>query len=95
MPDMNIKFETLAQAEVDLGVAYRAAQDVITELETALKHKLGEWTGEAEAAYTQAQKDWAKAFQHMQHVLNQAHVHIATAHELYTQVERQNVTIWR
>ena len=95
MPDMNIKFETLAQAQVDLEVAYRAAQDVITELETALKHKLGEWTGDAETAYSDAQKEWAKAFEHMHHVLKQAGVHIATAHELYTQVERQNVTIWR
>jgi WXG100 family type VII secretion target len=92
---LNIKFETLEQAEVDLGVALRAAQDAISQLETALKHKLGDWTGAAEQAYSAAQDQWRAAFKHMEAVLTKAQGHVANARELYADVERQNVSIWR
>lgn len=91
---MNIKYETLADAQNDLAAAYAAAQATIDELKNKLAGGLAEWTGAAREAYDQVQRDWNTAFAHMAAVLQQAHVHLGNANEMYQAVERQNATIW-
>jgi WXG100 family type VII secretion target len=92
---LKIQYETLQQAQTDLGVAYTAAKNAIDELRVKLDQSLGQWSGDAQTAYVQVKNDWDRAFGHMADVLAQAHVHMGNAHELYQQVERQNVSIWQ
>jgi WXG100 family type VII secretion target len=91
---LKIQYETLQQAQTDLAVAYTAAHNGIDDLRTKLDQHLAEWTGDARDAYTQAQLDWHRAFEHMAQVLNKAQIHLANAHDLYQAVERQNLSIW-
>lgn len=91
---MNIQYETLQQAQTDLGAAYAAAKNAIDELKTRLEQGLESWTGDAQKVYLQVKDDWDRAFAHMASVLQQAHVHMGNAHDMYQQVERQNVSIW-
>jgi WXG100 family type VII secretion target len=92
---LKIQYETLQQAQIDLGVAYNAAKNAIDELRAKLDQSLASWTGDAQTAYVQVKLDWDKAFAHMAAVLQKAHVHMGNAHEMYQQVERQNVSIWQ
>jgi WXG100 family type VII secretion target len=91
---MNIRFETLEQAQTDLATGYAAAKQTIEDLKAKLNQNLADWNGDARETYAQVQNDWDKAFAHMAAVLQKAHVHIGNAHEMYTQVERQNKSIW-
>ena len=91
---LQIQYETLQQAQTDLGVAYAAAKSAIDELRSKLDKGLADWSGDAQTAYTEVKGDWDKAFDHMSAVLARAQVHVGNAHEMYTQVERQNVSIW-
>ena len=91
---LNIRFETLQQAEEDLGMAYAAVQSTIEELEMKLQAGLAQWNGPAQAAYQPVKKQWDAAVVHMAAVLGKAHVHMASAAEMWQAVERQNVSIW-
>lgn len=91
---LNIKYETLSEAQNDLAAAYAAAQATIDDLKNKLAGNLAEWTGDAREAYDQVQRDWNAAFAHMASVLQQAHVHLGNANEMYQAVERQNTSIW-
>ena len=91
---LNIKYETLADAQNDLAAAYAAAQATIDELKSKLAGGLSQWTGDARDAYDQVQRDWNAAFAHMAAVLQKAHVHLGNANEMYQTVERQNTSIW-
>lgn len=92
---LNIKFETLANAQGDLAAAFAAAQATIDELKNKLAGGLSMWDSDARKAYDDAQNDWNKAFAHMASVLQQAHVHLGNANEMYQTVERQNTSIWK
>jgi WXG100 family type VII secretion target len=92
---LNIRFESLQQAQTDLSVAYNAAKSLIDELKAKLEQNLDAWSGPARDEYNRVKGDWDKAFAHMADVLNKAHVHIGSAHEMYQEVEKQNLTIWR
>jgi|SRR5215469_15820651 len=91
---LNIKYETLADAQNDLAAAYAAAQATIDELKTKLVGGLAQWSGDAREAYDQVQRDWNTAFGHMAMVLQKAQVHLGNANEMYQAVERQNTSIW-
>lgn len=91
---LNIRFETLQQAQDDLGAAYAAIQATVENLETSLNTNLSEWTGSAQQAYQQAQIQWHSALTHMASVLQKAQVHIGNAAEMYQAVENQNTSIW-
>jgi WXG100 family type VII secretion target len=91
---LNIRYETLADAQGDLAAAYAGAQATIDDLKAKLAQTLSLWTGDARTAYDQVQQDWAKAFAHMAGVLQQAQVHLGNAHDMYQAVERQNTSIW-
>ncbi len=89
-----IKYETLEQAATDLGAAFRAAKEAIEELRKAVKPDLDSWSSDARDYYDNVQQDWDNTFTRMLGVLEGATGHLQSAHELYTQVERQNVSIW-
>ncbi|HXS65089.1 MAG TPA: WXG100 family type VII secretion target [Streptosporangiaceae bacterium] len=91
---MAIRFETLQQAQDDLGMAYAAVQQTIEVLEGELKKGLAEWSGSARDAYGPIKAQWDAAIEHMASVLSKAHVHMANAAEMYQAVENQNVSIW-
>jgi uncharacterized protein YukE len=92
---LNIRFETLEQAEVDLAVAYRAVTSTIEELKAKLAHKLEEWSDDANDEYRKVQAQWQAATDHMAVVLNQAHIHVGNTREMYVEMERQSVSIWQ
>lgn len=91
---LNIKYETLSDAQNDLSAAYAAAQSTIDDLKAKLAGGLAEWTGTAREAYDQVQRDWHNAFAHMALVLQKAGGHLGNANEMYQQAERDNTTIW-
>jgi WXG100 family type VII secretion target len=91
---MAIRFETLQQAQDDLGMAYAAVQRSITDLEHELQKNLAHWSGSARDAYGPIKKQWDDAVAHMASVLSKAHVHMANAAEMYQAVEQQNTSIW-
>ena len=91
---MNIRFETLQQAQDDLGMAYAAVQSTVSELESKLQANLAQWSGTAQQAYIPVKAQWDAAVEHMASVLNMAHVHIGNAADMYTTVEAQNASIW-
>jgi 6 kDa early secretory antigenic target len=91
---LNIKYETLGEAQSDLAAAYAATQATIDDLKSKLAGGLSQWTGDARDAYDQVQRDWNAAFAHMAAVLQKAHVHLGNANEMYQTVERQNTSIW-
>lgn len=91
---MNVRFETLVQAQDDLGMAYSAVQSTISELETTLQAGLSQWSGPAQQAYLPVKQQWDNAVAHMASVLSKAHVHMANAAEMYQAVENQNISIW-
>jgi WXG100 family type VII secretion target len=91
---LNIRYETLGEAQGDLAAAYAAAQSTIEELKAKLAGGLSMWTGDARHAYDQAQRDWNAAFAHMAAVLNKANVHLGNVNDWYQYAERQNVSIW-
>jgi ESAT-6 family protein len=92
---MKIQYETLQQAQTDLSVAYTAVKQAIDDLKAKLDQNLVQWSGPAQTAYAQVKQDWDKAFLHMASVLDKAHVHMGNAHDMYQEVERQNVSIWQ
>lgn len=91
---LNIRYETLEQAQAELGLALQTARTTIDELKVKLEQNLADWNGDAREAYAQVKQEWDRAFAHMANVLEKAHVHMGNAHELYSQTERSNVTIW-
>lgn len=91
---MNIRFETLQQAQDDLAAAFAAIQSTIDNLETELQSNLSQWTGSAQEAYLPVKQQWDAAIAHMAAVLQKAQVHMGNAAETYQTVENQNVSIW-
>lgn len=91
---MNIKFETLQQAQDDLGMAFASIQATIENLESDLQSNLSQWSGSAQGAYTGVKLQWDNAVAHMASVLQKAHVHLGNAAEMYQMVENQNISIW-
>lgn len=91
---LNISYATLAAGEQELGQAYQAAKSAIDDLKAKLNQNLAEWTGDARTAYEQVQRDWDQAFAHMATVLQRAQAHLGNSHDMYQQVERQNISIW-
>lgn len=91
---MNINFETLQQAQDDLGMAYSGIQATIDELNAQLQTNLGQWSGAAQSSYAQVKLQWQQALDHMNSVLQKAHVHLGNAADMYRTVESQNVSIW-
>ncbi|MDQ2876405.1 MAG: WXG100 family type VII secretion target [Actinomycetota bacterium] len=91
---MNIQFETLQQAQDDLGIAYSGIKNTIDELETQLTSNLSQWSGSAQQAYIPVKQSWDQAILHMQTVLNKAGAHMASAQETYQATENQNASIW-
>src|SRR5262249_32597149 len=92
---LQIQYETLQQAQTDLGVAYTAAKNAIDDLKSKLDQNLAQWTGPAQEAYQQVKGDWDRAFAHMHSVLEKAAIHVGSSHDMYSQAERQNVSIWQ
>jgi uncharacterized protein YukE len=76
---LQIQYETLQQAQTDLGVAYAAAKSPIDELRSKLDKALADWSGDAQTAHTEVKGDWDKAFDHMSGMLARAHVHVGSA----------------
>jgi WXG100 family type VII secretion target len=91
---LHIRNESLEEAQTDLAAAYAAARNAIDELRSKLDDKLGDWSGDAQAAYLDERGKWDATFDRMAAVLKQAHVHIGSAQEMYNAVERQNLSIW-
>jgi 6 kDa early secretory antigenic target len=91
---LNIKFETLADAQNELAAHYAATQATIDELKAKLAGSLQMWSGEARDAYDQVQRDWDAAIAHMAAVLQKAQAHLGNANDMYQTVERQNTTLW-
>jgi len=91
---LNIKFETLADAQNELAAHYAATQALIEELKSKLDGSLQMWTGEAREAYDQVQRDWNAAVAHMAAVLEKAQSHLGNASEMYQAVERANTHLW-
>ena len=91
---LNIKYETLGEAQGDLAAAFAATQATIEELKYKLAGGLSLWTGTARDAYDQAKNDWDTAFTHMNAVLNKANIHLGNVNDWYQHAERQNASIW-
>jgi WXG100 family type VII secretion target len=91
---LNIRYETLGEAQSDLAAACAAAQATIEELKSKLAGGLSLWTGTARDAYDKAKYDWDTAFTHMNAVLNKANIHLGNVNDWYQHAERQNVSIW-
>jgi early secretory antigenic target protein ESAT-6 len=91
---MNIRFETLDQAQNDLAMAFASIQATVQDLESQLESSLSQWTGSAQDAYRAARLQWDNALADMAGVLQRAHVHLANAAEMYQTVENQNLSIW-
>jgi WXG100 family type VII secretion target len=91
---MNIRFETLQQAQEDLGMAFAAINQTITNLEGELEAELAGWTGAAQDSYWAVKKKWTAALDDMNKVLQRAGEHAGSAAEMYQAVENQNVSIW-
>jgi ESAT-6 family protein len=91
---LNIRYETLGQAQNDLGVAYDSVTAIIKDLTVALNSNLAEWSGSARDVYQQVQVKWQKATDDMAAVLRKANVHLGNANEMYQAMERSNTTIW-
>lgn len=91
---MNIRFETLQQAQDDLAAAYAAIQATVDNLETELQSNLSQWTGSAQQSYAAVKLQWDNALAHMAAVLQKANVHMMNAAEAYQTVENQNTSIW-
>lgn len=91
---LNIKFETLADAQNELAAHYAAARAHIEELKAKLAGSLEMWSGDARDAYDQVQREWDGAFGHMAAVLHKAQAHLGNANEMYQAVERRNTAIW-
>ena len=91
---MNIRFETLQQAQDDLAASFAAIQATIDNLESDLQSNLSQWSGSAQTSYAGVKLQWDNAVAHMASVLQQAQVHMGNAAETYQAVENQNVSIW-
>lgn len=93
---LNINYETLQQAQVDLNAAVDATENAINDLSSTLDRNLNPDTraGSAYEIYTQNKQDWQNRITAMKDVLTKAGVHIANSHDIYVQVERQNESVW-
>ena len=93
---LNIRYETLQQAQVDLSSAVDACENAINDLIAQLDRHLNPDTREGSAyeIYLQNKQSWHDHISQMKDVLTQAGVHIGNAHDMYVQVERQNTSIW-
>lgn len=91
---MNIRQETLLQAQDDLGMAFASVQSTINDLESTLAANLSQWSGSAQDAYQSVKQQWDNAVADMAAVLSKAQVHMANAAEMYQTVENQNISIW-
>ena len=91
---MNIRFETLQQAQEDLAIAYGAIKATVDNLESDLQSSLSQWSGSAQTAYAGVKLQWDNALEHMASVLQQAQAHMGNAAETYQSVENRNASIW-
>jgi WXG100 family type VII secretion target len=91
---MNIRFETLQQAESDLATALAAIRATIDTLESDLQSNLSQWTGSARDQYAVVKLQWDNALAHMADVLGSAQKHMANAADTYQTVENKNASIW-
>ncbi|MGH3273656.1 MAG: WXG100 family type VII secretion target [Streptosporangiaceae bacterium] len=91
---MKIQFESLQQAQDDLGTAAAAVQNTIDELESKLQANLSQWSGAAQQAYIPVKQSWRDAIEDMQRVLTKAGGHLATAQQIYADAENHNMSIW-
>lgn len=87
-------FSQLQQSQADFGLALRALEDTLGDLETDLQSSLAEWDGDAQGAYRVAKAQWDGAAKHMATVLQALGVVIGDAHQNYSAAERANSGIW-
>lgn len=86
--------EGLTQGAADLRLAYRGIRDSLNDLEKALEAKLGEWSGEAREAYTDAKRQWNEGANGLNDILDNLNLAVENIHSNYSATERANQGIF-
>jgi WXG100 family type VII secretion target len=85
---------SMSQGVADMRMAYRATEDELNDLESALEGKLQEWEGGAREAYWVAKREWEEATRDLNAVLEQLGAGVENVHQNYDQAERDGVGIF-
>lgn len=86
--------EALTQGAADMRLAYRGIRDSLDDLEKALEAKLGQWDGDARAAYTEAKQQWNEGANGLNEILDRLNLAVENIHGNYSGAERANQGIF-
>lgn len=90
-----VDLSTVASAEDEFEQVLHALQDQLNQLDSELRMSLGEWTGEAQAAYRVSHTRWQAAADDMAGVLARLRCVLRTAHQNYHSARTTNIGMWR
>jgi WXG100 family type VII secretion target len=77
-----------------LASATRAIGDKLSDLETESERLAGSWSGEAQAAYERARREWARAFGDLNASLSRFSAAVVDARQQFDATDAQNSRSW-
>ncbi|MDH2425091.1 WXG100 family type VII secretion target [Sphaerisporangium sp. TRM90804] len=89
-----VNFGSMATGAQDFARQWQAMEGTLQQLETDLDRLLGEWDGDARAAYWTARGQWDAASGRMAALLKQLGAVIELGHENFSLAEKANVTMF-
>jgi WXG100 family type VII secretion target len=86
--------EALADAVQRMTEFQRRAEEMLTEIDSRVKHLHAAWTGQGASAHAEAHRHWARGEAMMREALAQLRTAGATAHRNYTGAMSTNLAMW-
>lgn len=86
---IRINHAALDQAASDMGSASKAIDSRLEALEQELNPLRNDWSGQAQASYTQAKAKWDQQMRELNTILAQAGQTVATSNVDYAQADKR------
>jgi WXG100 family type VII secretion target len=90
MGDMKVGYEALDQAAADLKNGAVAIEDKLTQLESRMRGRQADWTGEASTAFETSRIQWDKGMKDMKQILHDIGLGVGLSREEYAAAEGRN-----
>ncbi len=90
--ELRVNHGGLDAASQDLAAGVKAIDDRLNRLEAELEPLRGDWSGQAQQAYTVAKAKWDGAMQDMKSILAQTSANVSQSNSDYLSADRRGAS---
>jgi early secretory antigenic target protein ESAT-6 len=91
---VHVQFDALSGGQAGIKTTLGQLNSTLADLESGLQPMLSQWSGAAQAAYSQAKKQWDDAAADLAEVLDAIGRSVGNAHDNYVAAEQAAQSAW-